>query len=200
MTKPILWFEPKTGNETTIKTVVLLSGGLDSATILAACAASGDEVLALAFDYGQAHAIELRRAQEIADYYCAPFKRITIPTIPRVAGTLVFAGRNLVLTSHAVGIAQSRGFNRIAMGCNASDWAHFPDCRPKFWRDINACVEQAYGVTVLTPLIYMTKRDVVETARRLDVPIDMTWSCYSPVDSKPCGECLACKTREDALK
>jgi 7-cyano-7-deazaguanine synthase len=180
-----------------VKTIVLLSGGLDSATVLAGCVASGDECLALGFNYDQPHAIELDYAKSIADYYGVPFTLIGLPGMPKV-DDVVFAGRNLILASLAIGIAQARKFNRIAVGCNASDWQRFPDCRPEFWSALERCAD-AYGVFVVKPLLYMSKRDVVEAARKLNIPIELTWSCYSPQGEKPCGECLACKTREEAL-
>jgi 7-cyano-7-deazaguanine synthase len=181
-----------------MKTLVLLSGGIDSAVVLAGCVASGDECLALGFDYEQPHDIELDHAANIASFYNVVFQRSILPRMP-LANDVVFAGRNLVLVSHAIAIAQARKFDRVAVGCNASDWPRFPDCRPQFWRDVNRCAE-AYGITVLAPLVYLSKRDVVEQARKLNVPIRLTWSCYSPQDGKPCGECLACETRNGALE
>jgi 7-cyano-7-deazaguanine synthase len=176
-------------------TLVLLSGGLDSATVLAGC--SGERT-ALAFDYGQPHRIELDRAEQIAQHYGVLLEVLPLPVMPRV-DDVVFAGRNFVFASVAIAIAQARGIGSVAFGCNASDWPRFPDCRPEFWRNLGRCAE-AYGVKVLTPLIYMSKRDVVEKARELKVPIELTWSCYHPKDDQPCGECLACTTRKDALQ
>jgi 7-cyano-7-deazaguanine synthase len=174
--------------------LVLLSGGLDSATVLAGC---NGERAALAFDYGQPHKIELERAEKIARHYGAAFEIVALPAMPRV-NDVVFAGRNLVFASVAIAYAQARGIGTVAFGCNASDWERFPDCRPEFWRNLGRCAD-AYGVRVLTPLIHSSKRDVVEAARKLNVPIELTWSCYSPQAGQPCGECLACKTREEAL-
>lgn len=180
-----------------MKTIVLLSGGLDSATILAACVKHGDECLAIGFYYDQPHHFELGRARQIARHYFVPFEVINLPAMPRV-NDVVFAGRNLVFAAMAIAIAQARGFDRIAIGPNAGDWKLFPDCRPEFWRNLERCAE-AYGIGVFIPLIYADKGDVVETARRLQVPIDLTWSCYDPQDGKPCGKCLACNVRTEAL-
>lgn len=181
-----------------MKTVVPLSGGLDSATVLAGCVANGDQCLALLFDYHQPHKIELSFAEKIAEHYGVQWDDLLIPIMPKI-NDIVFAGRNAVFASIAIAVAQARDFERVAFGCNASDWQHFPDCRPEFWRNIERCAE-AYSIGVLTPLIYMSKRDVVEAARKLNVPIELTWSCYTPQGDQPCGECLACKTREEALK
>jgi 7-cyano-7-deazaguanine synthase len=181
-----------------MKTVVLLSGGLDSAVVLAGCVASGDECLALAFDYNQPHVIELEKADGIANHYGVRLIGLRAPVMPLV-DDVVFSGRNLVFAALAIAQAQAHKFDRVAVGCNASDWARFPDCRPDFWRGLDRLAE-VYGISVVTPLIYMSKREVVEKARELNVPIELTWSCYSPQDEKPCGSCLACKTREEALR
>lgn len=184
-----------------MKTVVLLSGGLDSATVLAGCVAQGDECFALGFAYGQPHKIELEYARKLADHYEVPFKILMVLGIPLV-DDVVFSGRNLVLSAHAIAFAQARKFDRIAVGCNESDWARFPDCRPAFWKALRDCAD-AYGIEVVTPLLHSWKGAVVEAARKLNVPINQTWSCYSPehvtypVDHiTPCGRCLACTTRE----
>lgn len=197
-----------------MKTLVLLSGGLDSTVVLAACKAAGDECSAVGFEYGQRHHIELDRAKEIARHYNVPFERICLPLfLGATVDNVVFPGRNLAFASVAIALAQSRGIKRIAVGCNATDWLRFPDCRPTFWRRLNECAG-SYGVEVVTPLIYFSKSDVVTAARKYGVPIKLTWSCYSPkilffpVDgptgtaddcNAPCGECLACTTREEAL-
>ena len=180
-----------------MKTLVLLSGGIDSAVVLAVCVADGDECLAVGFDYGQPHVIELDHARDVADDFGVPYEQVRLPAMPKV-DDVVFAGRNLVLISLAIAMAQARGFDRVAVGCNASDWIRFPDCRPEFWRNVERCA-QAYGVIVLTPLIHMSKLDVVKHAAKLNVPIGLTWSCYAPQDGEPCGKCLACEIRNGAL-
>lgn len=179
-----------------MKILVLLSGGLDSAAVLADLVRD-HHCIALGFDYGQKHSMELERASVIAAHYHVVFARQNIESLPLV-NDVVFAGRNLVMASLAIAHAQSTRCQAIAIGCNASDWLRFPDCRPAFWRAVAAAAE-AYDVKVLTPLIYHSKRDVVDRARELGVPLDATWSCYSPNDGKPCGDCLACKTRNEAL-
>ncbi len=175
-------------------TLVLLSGGLDSAVVLAAAIADKHIVEGVGFDYGQPHAIELDYAAKIAAHYSVPFRRVTLHHMPRV-NDVVFAGRNMVLASQAVAIAAAEGFGAIALGCNFSDWERFPDCRPAFWRSIREAARDAYGVSVLLPLLGMTKTQVVRKARKLAVPVAETWSCYAPKDGAPCGECLACETR-----
>lgn len=203
-----------------MKILIPLSGGLDSATVLALAIRDNHEVNAVGFEYGQPHRIELEHAERIAARYGVPFETVRIPNMPKT-NAVVFAGRNLVLAATAISLAAARGFGAVAFGCNASDWQDFPDCRPAFWNSVRAAAE-AYGIRVLTPLIYHSKQDVAETARRYGVPIDLTWSCYSPryvpggdgwdaggsraaayenhpIEPVPCGKCLACETRAKAL-
>jgi 7-cyano-7-deazaguanine synthase len=191
-----------------MRTIVLLSGGLDSALVLALCVKEGWECQAIAFDYAQPHVVELEAAQAIAAHYGVEldivdiYRGVELPKIDDV----VFAGRNLIFVAHAVAIAQVRKFEAVAVGCNASDWVRFPDCRPIFWTNLRTCVQDAYGIDLKTPLIHHSKIEVVQAARELNVPIDLTWSCYNPImdpehgDHMPCGKCLACETRNGALQ
>lgn len=180
-----------------MKTIVPLSGGLDSATVLAGLISTG-QILAVGFSYGAKHGqIEQTRAEDIAKHYDVRFEKVTLPRMPLV-NDVVFAGRNLAFASAAISIGQSSGYDNVAFGCNASDWKMFPDCRPVFWSAVSKCAEP-YGITILTPLLHMSKREVVEAARKLNVPIEQTWSCYDPQGFDPCGKCLACKTRNEAL-
>src|SRR5215211_3789393 len=117
-----------------MKVLVLLSGGLDSATALA-WAKQYSECSAIGFDYGQPHLIELDRARRIADHFGVPFEIVALPIMPRI-NDVVFAGRNLVMAAVAIAEAQARGIRSIVLGCNMSDWARFPDCRPPFWRGV----------------------------------------------------------------
>ena len=178
-----------------MKVLVLLSGGLDSTVVLATCMQE-HECSSVGFDYGQKHLIELDRAAQIAKWYKVPFRRIALGSMPLI-DDVVFAGRNLVMAATAIAIAQAEGQDAVALGCNESDWARFPDCRPPFWSAVRTAAE-SYGISVITPLLHVWKGVVVEQARTLGVPIELTWSCYSPRGDEPCGECLACRTRNEA--
>lgn len=175
-----------------MKVLVCLSGGLDSALVLHMML-EHEAVETILFDYGQPHRIELDYAVALASQYSIPCRTIHLDHMPLV-NEVVFAGRNLVLAAHAISIAAADGFDAVAMGCNMSDWECFPDCRPSFWKAVNAASE-AYGVHVLLPLLRMTKSEVVAEAKRRDIAVDKTWSCYSPRENEPCGACLACRTR-----
>jgi 7-cyano-7-deazaguanine synthase len=177
-----------------VKSIVCFSGGIDSAVVLAMQV----NPYALIFDYGQPHRIEIEYARQMCGDEI-PHHVIKLPTIPLV-NDVVFAARNAVMVSWAAAYAQSVGAEIVALGCNQSDWRRFPDCRPDFWDNIRQAYRHAYGVTVSTPLIHMTKAEVVQKAKDLGVDISATWSCYSPQNEAPCGECIACTVRKDALK
>jgi len=182
-----------------MKILVLLSGGLDSAVILASLVQEHDEhkCSAIGFDYGQRHLTELNYAEELAHRFGVPFLRCRIPPIPLI-DDVVFAGRNLVLAAHAISQAHAHKLDAIALGSNATDWHRFPDCRPPFYRALDAAAE-SYGIGVLTPLLYHWKTDIVRKARELGI-LDTTWSCYAPTEhGKPCGKCLACVERDKAI-
>jgi 7-cyano-7-deazaguanine synthase len=168
--------------------LILLSGGLDSALCLHKYGAA----LAVGFDYGQKHSIELSYAREIAAHYDVPFEMHDLAKMPLI-DDIVFAGRNAVLIASGVAIAQARGLERVIIGCNYSDRDRFADCRTAFIQALSDAYEKAYGVSVFAPLLLATKREVVAEARIAGLP--QTWTCYNPTDAfKPCGECYACKS------
>jgi 7-cyano-7-deazaguanine synthase len=181
-----------------MKILVALSGGLDSAVVLASLVGDRHDCHAVGYDYGQPHAIELEYARKLAAHYSVPFEVEHLHHMPRV-DDVVFAGRNLVLASAAVAKAHADGFDGVAFGCNASDWERFPDCRPAFWKAVQSAAE-TYDIKVWTPLLHSWKAEIAREAKRLGVPLDLTWSCYAPINGAPCGECLACTVRQKALQ
>jgi len=183
-----------------MKILVLLSGGLDSALILASLKKDGHECVAIGFDYGQPHKLELDYAKHLARAYSVPFFRVKIePPIPLI-DDVVFGARNLVLAAHAIAHAQAAKFDGIAVGCNSTDWDRFPDCRPAFWKAVEAAAE-AYNIRVFTPLLHHWKAEIVRQAKELGMIVEATWSCYAPTaDDQPCGQCLACTVRREAMK
>lgn len=167
--------------------ILLLSGGLDSALCLHKYGAA----LTIGFDYGQPHVIELTYAAKIASKYKVPFEKHSIERISKT-DDVVFAGRNAVILSVAAGIAQTRGIKSVVIGCNFSDAQRFPDCRPSFIRSINEAFKEAYGVSVHAPLLTISKAQIVKEAKEAGLP--ETWTCYNPINKKPCGECYSCKS------
>ena len=211
--------------------VVLLSGGLDSSTCLYEAKAAGFSVIAMAFDYGQRHKIELSSAEKIAK--TAEVKEFVIaPLNLRVFGAsaltsdeiLVPKGgadldknhhipvtyvpaRNLIFLSMATSLAEARGASTVYIGVNALDYSGYPDCRPEFIEAFKKTADlatragqQGSALQIITPLIDKTKSEIVKRAVELNVPLELTWSCYDPVliDSKlvPCGQCDSCILRE----
>ena len=205
--------------------LVVLSGGLDS-TVCLALAADGshpsDELVALTFDYGQRHRVELDRAAQIADHYGADHlvvrldasawggSALTDDTIgvpdaadvdPAAIPVTYVPARNLIFLSVAVGVAEARDLDGVAIGVNALDYSGYPDCRPEFVRSFAGTASLALKrgvegrpVEVRTPLLDLTKAQIVELGRSLDAPIELTWSCYRG-DERPCGRCDACALR-----
>ena len=207
------------------KAVVLLSGGLDSATTLYVARAFGYKTHCLIFDYGQRHRREIRQAKQIArQTHCsATFIKINLPwkgsslldkkmSLPR--GRRVFKGipstyvpaRNTIFLSFALSYAETIGAEAIFIGANAVDFSGYPDCRPGFYRKFNrlAAVATKRGVTrkklkIRTPLIGLTKSAIIKLGLKLGVPYELTWSCYKG-DKKPCGVCDSCLIRKKGFK
>ncbi|MEX2414520.1 MAG: 7-cyano-7-deazaguanine synthase QueC [Paenibacillaceae bacterium] len=219
------------------KAVIILSGGLDSATCMGIAAESGYSLYPLTFDYGQRHRIELMNAQKVADYYGVGerLKLITLPflrdfggsaltddqiAVPRMETVEVsdeskniihdenvdipvtyVPGRNLLFLSIATSYAEAIGAEAIYIGVNALDYSGYPDCRPDFIAKVNEVITLATKVGVQggamkihTPLINMTKADIVREGLRLEVPYELTTSCYNGGE-KACGECDSCVLR-----
>ena len=210
-----------------LRAVVLLSGGLDSATTLALALGTGFEGYALSFDYGQRHRRELEAARHVAEALgAARHETITIDlrrfggsaltddiAVPKDRDAAKMAdgipvtyvpARNTIFLSFALAWAETLGSSDIYIGVNALDYSGYPDCRPDyieaFERMANlatkAGVEGRQILTIHTPLIRMTKAEIVETAVARGVPLELTWSCYEPQpDGAACGRCDACLLR-----
>jgi len=202
--------------------VVLLSGGLDSATCLAIARAQGFEPLCLSIDYGQRHAIELERAKQIAQAAGAPLRivsldlraiggsaltdEIPVPKAPEtvsgIPSTYVPA-RNTIFLSLALGLAEVVGARDIFIGVNAIDYSGYPDCRPEFIRAFESLARLATkaGVegarfSIHAPLSGMNKAQIIREGVRLGVDYAATHSCYDPApDGRACGQCDSCRLR-----
>lgn len=215
---------------TAARAVVLLSGGLDSATCLLLARAEGFELLALSFDYGQRHAVEIDRARAIAARYGASEHRVvrlefpgkgasaltdaSIP-VPRhgsareaIPATYVPA-RNTLFLAHALAWAEVRGASDIFIGANALDYSGYPDCRPEFIEAFErvarlatkAAVEGRVSFRVRAPLLDLTKAEIVRKAESLGLDFAITSSCYEPGPAgEPCGVCDACFLREKGFR
>jgi 7-cyano-7-deazaguanine synthase len=201
--------------------LVVLSGGLDS-TVCTALASREGPVLALTFDYGQRHRIELERAAAVALHYRADHLVVGLDAsqwggsaltdgaidVPDhgAAGAGIpvtyVPGRNLIFLAVAMGVAEVRDADAVYLGVNALDYSGYPDCRPEFVRSFEATAALALKrgvegrpVEVRTPLIDLTKAGIVKLGLSLDAPLGLSWSCYRGESDRPCGTCDACALR-----
>ena len=212
-----------------MKAVILLSGGLDSATCLLVAREEGFEVHALSFDYGQRHAVELDAARAIAARYGAKEHRVarldypgggasalTDPAIavPRDAlgreaiPVTYVPARNTLFLAHALAWAEVLGARAIFIGANALDYSGYPDCRPEFLEAFESAANlgtrggvEGEPFRIRAPLLRSTKADIVRRAAALGLDFALTSSCYEPgPDRRPCGACDACLLREKGFR
>ncbi len=204
------------------KTVILLSGGLDSTTLLYDAAQNTDVVRAVGFDYGQRHATELQHAAYIADGLGVRFARVDLRglalllegsalTDPRVEvpdghyaedtmKATIVPNRNAIMLNIAVGIAVGAGAHEVRAAMHAGDHPVYPDCRPEFVDKLNELIPIATEteVQVRAPFITKTKGDIVKRGMALGVPFGETWSCYKG-GAIHCGRCGTCIERHEAF-
>jgi 7-cyano-7-deazaguanine synthase len=206
-----------------MKAVVLLSGGLDSATVLAIAKSEGRDCYALSIAYGQRHSIELEAARRVAaaigvvehDVHTLDLRvfgasaltsDIEVPKdaigAPGIPVTYVPA-RNTIFLALALGYAEAREANEIWIGVNALDYSGYPDCRPEFidafqqviWKGTRSGVEHQEP-RLVAPLVHMTKADIIRRGTELGVDYAITHSCYDPArDGAACGHCDSCILR-----
>ena len=202
--------------------VVLVSGGLDSATTLALARAEGRRCYALSFDYGQRHRVELDAARHVALALGAAEHRvlhigldgiggsaltdaaIAVPEQPAAGIPVTYVpARNTVFLALALGWAEVLGAGEIWLGVNAVDYSGYPDCRPEFIAAFETLANLATRVGVeggylriRAPLITMSKAEIIATGMRLGVDYALTVSCYQPdAAGRACGRCDACRLR-----
>lgn len=190
-----------------MKVVVCLSGGIDSTVLAYFLDRAGCNVTALTFDYGQTHAKEIEHAKYIAEElriqnHVLDFRSAIVlgkSALTGGEGSPVVLNRNATMLSLAVTFAAGIGAEHVYYGPTSEDYDLFPDCRPEFVESFNAMLESSQTpCSIIAPFINNTKRDIVEMGKLLGVPLDKTWSCYEGGE-EPCGTCLACTTREEAL-
>jgi 7-cyano-7-deazaguanine synthase len=207
------------------KAVVLVSGGLDSVTALAIAQQQGFECYALSVDYGQRHRSELDAAQRVADAAGVPLKvlpldlrtiggsaltaDIDVPETPGSGIPVTYVpARNTIMLSLALAWAEVLGADDIFIGVNAVDYSGYPDCRPEFiaaYQHMARLATKA-GVeggkmTIHTPLISLTKADIIRTGIELGVDYAMTVSCYQADRAgQACGVCDSCRIRREGFQ
>ena len=205
------------------KAVVLVSGGLDSATVLAIAKSQGYQCYALSFDYGQRHRHELTQAKKVSKALAAKQHKtakidlgvfggsaltddaIDVPTEQEDGIPITYVpARNTVFLSMALGWAEVLGANTIFIGANAVDYSGYPDCRPEYIQsfEVMANLATKQGVEgepfyIEAPLIDLTKAEIIQRGVELGVDYGITSSCYNPKDNgDPCGKCDSCRIRE----
>jgi 7-cyano-7-deazaguanine synthase len=210
------------------KAVVLLSGGLDSATVAAIALNAGQDVYALSFQYGQRHSVELNAAHKIASLMnikehkvahldlrlfggSALTDDIDVPKDSDAVGSeddipvTYVPARNTIFLSFALAYAETVGAKDIYIGVNALDYSGYPDCRPEYIESFEkmanlatkAGVTEEEAVKIRTPLIDMTKAEIVTKGTGLGVDYSLTISCYDPdIDGRACGHCDSCILRK----
>ena len=208
------------------KAVVLLSGGLDSATVLAMAREQGYETYALSFDYGQRHRSELQAATRVAGALGArehrvikldltgwggsalTDQRIAVPTALAAGIPVTYVpARNTIFLSLALAGAETLSALDIFAGMNAVDYSGYPDCRPEYVAAFQAMARLATKsgveggeITIRTPIINMSKADIVREGSRLGVDYAMTVSCYqADIDGRACGVCDSCRLRKEGF-
>jgi 7-cyano-7-deazaguanine synthase len=211
------------------KAVLLLSGGLDSTTVLALATTEKYAVHALSFSYGQRHAGEIAAARKIAAHYgvlqhvvaeidlrvfggSALTSDIEVPKDRPIASAndvpvTYVPARNTIFLSFALAFAEVVGAHEIFIGVNALDYSGYPDCRPEFiaafekmarlaTRADSGAADGQEQISIRTPLIHMSKKQIIELGLELGVDYSITTSCYDPgPDGKACGHCDACQLR-----
>ena len=202
--------------------LLLLSGGLDSATCLAIARAEGFSPLrTLAFDYGQRHRHELRAAAAVAGHYGAQHRVVTIDLrqfggsaltadldVPKDRDEAAMAGqvpvtyvpaRNTIFLSYALAECEVGGCHDAFIGVNALDYSGYPDCRPGFiasFQETARLGTRLEGFTIHAPLQHLTKAQIIRRGAELGVPYELTHSCYDPTAQElACGRCDSCLLR-----
>ncbi len=209
--------------------IVLLSGGIDSATALWWAKGKFEEVYALTFLYGQRHSVELEYAKKLAEMAgVREHILVDLTFLKRVGGSALTDEkmevpegpyppegtistyvplRNSVFGVVAGAYMEVYGITDLVIGVHASDVPNYPDTRPEWASALEALLnagsslafDRKLRIRVHTPLVGLKKPDIIRLGLKLGVPYEWTWSCYSPVDGKPCGKCPTCVQRAEAF-
>jgi len=214
------------------RAVVLLSGGLDSATVLAIARSEGYELYALSFSYGQRHVWELEAAKQVAASIGVAQHRVAVIDLRVFGGSALtddiavpkgraademshgipvtyVPARNTIFLSFALAWAEVLGSSDVFIGVNALDYSGYPDCRPEFIEAFEkmanlatkAGVEGRQSLKIHTPLIALSKAQIIAKGVELGVDYGLTSSCYDPsLAGEPCGQCDSCLLRQKGFR
>ena len=205
-----------------IKALIALSGGMDSATVLAKALALDRQCETVGFYYGSKHNHwENKAAKEIAEFYEVPYDLIHLEEIMRgfksnlmqgggdipeghyedeSMSLTVVPGRNIIFASILAGVAWSRGFDEVWLGIHAGDHHIYPDCRPEFFVAMKEAIQKGTGekIALQAPYLYNKKIGILQDGTRLKVPYRLTRTCYTS-DKYACGKCGGCRKRLEAF-
>ena len=208
------------------KAVVLLSGGLDSTTLLCYAKAKKYKPFCLIFNYGQRHKKEILQAKRIAEIAQCPYyvvqikmpwqgsalldKKLALPhheeINPQEIPATYVPSRNIIFLSFAASYAEVIEAEGIFIGANAIDYSGYPDCRPEFMQAFQTVLQKGLKtgvkgrtIKIFTPLIHKTKAQIIRMGIKLNAPYHLTWSCYKGA-KKPCGVCDSCLLRAKGFK
>lgn len=218
----------------TDKAIILLSGGIDSATAMAIAKSKGKEIYSLSFRYGQRHSIELEASKKIAQFLGAKEHKIIDIDLRQFGASALtdeidvpkhksveeiekqkeipityVPARNTIFLSYALGWAEVLKANSIYIGVTAVDYSGYPDCRPEFIEAFEKMANLATktGITkevvlkINTPLIHLSKAQIIQTGSKLGVDYSITISCYDPdLKGRSCGRCDSCLHRIKGFK
>ncbi|MCL6627027.1 7-cyano-7-deazaguanine synthase QueC [Alicyclobacillus shizuokensis] len=215
--------KPRRGGAS-LRAVVILSGGLDSTTCMGIAQDAGYELFPITFDYGQRHRIELEKAQAVARHYrVAEHRVVQLDFLSQFGGSALtdrslavptggvspeneipityVPGRNLIFLSIAASYAEVKGAEALYIGVNALDYSGYPDCRPAFISAVQEVLRvgtkagvEGRPIRIETPLLHLTKAEIIRLGMRLGVPYELTTSCYNGQEVA-CGECDSCRLR-----
>lgn len=207
------------------KSLILLSGGLDSATALAIALNQGFRVIAMSFDYGQRHRMELEKSRLLCEKYDVPHIIMNVP-LNAIGGSALtdeaievpdntqenigsdipityVPARNTIFLAIAAGYCEVNDIQDIFIGTNIVDYSGYPDCRPKFIEAMKTAItlgtryaDEGKQFSIHTPLARMKKAEIIEKGIELGVDYSLTSTCYNPdKNGNPCGRCDSCKLR-----
>ena len=206
-----------------MKTVIVLSGGLDSTTLAYDLKQRGHTLYAISFNYGQKHSRELQKAATTCDKLGIPHTVVDLSTqlSPLLASSLtrddqpvpeghyedenmrstVVPNRNMIMLAIAAGYAVTVGADRIAYAAHAGDHAIYPDCRPEFRDAMQRVLSICHftPIDLMTPYVHLHKGEIAAIGKALAVPYEDTWTCYVGAE-KPCKKCGACQERAEAME
>ena len=210
------------------KAIILLSGGLDSATCLALAHAAGYACYALSFDYGQKHRAELHAAQRLAQRYALEHNIMEVAAVGRLGGSALtdaqhavpdhldtldipltyVPARNTIMLSLALGWAEVLSAERIVMGVSSVDYSNYPDCRPEYIAAFQRVAELAtkrgvegHPLVIDAPLIYKSKAETIQLGVSVGLDYAQTVSCYKATDEGlACGACSSCHLRKKGFQ